>query len=177
MYPAESKAADPAGMLGVRFLIARQSGIGNELDSFAASHEKLLLRQKIQRPPSSLSIPQEEGYLGLSKPIEDPSSLDQLLVIRTRDICKKNSIQFAHLSSIQRKFVTHYRCNYCGLLPLYHLNLLHVKRVRCRKCGELIAFKAKGKYGKLRKEIAFQLVKEMQQQREEEERGDNLARR
>jgi len=45
-------------------------------------------------------------------------------------------------------------------LPLYHLDLLHIKRVRCRKCGQLIAFKKKGKYGKLRKEIAFELMKE-----------------
>ena len=89
-------------------------------------------------------------------------SMDQLLLASTRAICEGYKIHFADLSTIQRKFVTHYRCNQCGLLPLYHLDLLHIKRVRCRKCGQLIAFKNKGKYGKLRKEIAFQLVKDTQ---------------
>ena len=92
--------------------------------------------------------------------IEQGLSMDQLLLRSTRAICERYGMQFIHLSTIQRKFVTHYRCSQCGLLPLYHLDLLHIKRVRCRKCGQLIAFKKKGKYGKLRKEIAFELVKE-----------------
>ena len=84
-------------------------------------------------------------------------SLDESLVKSTKTICEKYDIDFAHLGQIQRKFLTHYRCSQCGLLPLYYVNLLHAKRVRCKKCGELIAFKRKGKYGKLRKEIAFRL--------------------
>lgn len=91
----------------------------------------------------------------------DGLSIDQQLLTRTRAICEKYQIHFAELSTIQRKFVTHYRCNQCGLLPLYNLDLLHVKRVRCRKCGQLVAFKRKGKYGKLRKEIAVELMKEI----------------
>jgi hypothetical protein len=31
----------------------------------------------------------------------------------------------------------------------------HVKRVRCKKCGELTGFKSNGKYGRIRKEIAI----------------------
>lgn len=88
-------------------------------------------------------------------------SMDQLLLKSTKAICERYMIQFSNLTTIQRKFVTNYRCSQCGLLPLYHLNLLHVKRVRCRKCGQLIAFKKSGKYGKLRKEIAFTLTKEI----------------
>ncbi|MGH9879208.1 MAG: hypothetical protein ACRD5H_16380 [Nitrososphaerales archaeon] len=89
-------------------------------------------------------------------------SLDELLLKMTRVICEKYKIDLAQLSTIQRIFLTHYRCNQCGLLPLYHINLLHVKRVRCRKCGQLICFKRTGKYGKLRKDIAFELTKEIQ---------------
>jgi len=101
----------------------------------------------------------QEKSSELFSPIEGLST-DQLLLRSTKIICEKYRIHFAHLSTIQRKFVTHYRCSQCGLLPLYHLDLLHIKRVRCRKCGQLIAFKKKGKYGKLRKEIAFEFMKE-----------------
>ena len=58
---------------------------------------------------------------------------DEMLVKKTRATCERYRIQFAKLSAIQRKFLTHYRCGQCGLLPLYQINLLHVKRVRCRK--------------------------------------------
>lgn len=88
-------------------------------------------------------------------------SADELLIKLARMICPKYSIVFGQLTSIQRKFATHFRCNNCGLLPLYRVNLSHVKRVRCRKCGERIAFKARGKYGRLRKEVAFAFSTEM----------------
>lgn len=92
---------------------------------------------------------------------KERASIDGMLLTRTRAVCERNKIEFGKLSPIQRKFVTHYRCNQCGLLPLYHLNLLHVKRVRCRKCGQLVSFKRRGKYGKLRKEIALEFVREI----------------
>lgn len=88
--------------------------------------------------------------------------MDEVLLKSTRAICERYKIQFTQLTTIQRKFVTNYRCSQCGLLPLYRLNLLHVKRVRCRSCGQLISFKRKGKYGKLRKEIAFELLRRVQ---------------
>jgi len=91
----------------------------------------------------------------------DMLAADELLLKSTRAICHRYRIEFAQLSTIQRKFLTHYRCNQCGLVPLYQINLLHVKRVRCKKCGQLTAFTRKGKYGKLRKEIAFELAKEI----------------
>jgi hypothetical protein len=136
-------------------MIIRKSVIDNELPSEnkAATSERFLLSQEIQsfvQGKNSEIFSQVEGL-----------STDQLLLRSSRAICEKYRIRFAHLSTIQRKFVTHFRCSQCGLLPLYHLNLLHIKRVRCRKCGQLIAFKKKGKYGKLRKEIAFELMKEI----------------
>lgn len=119
------------------------------------------METKMLRGHDALSILGDDTTFRASYPLEGPP-MDNLLLRRTRVICDRYNIDFSQLSSIQRKFVTHYRCNNCGLLPLYHIDLLHVKRVRCRKCGQLIAFKRKGKYGKLRKEIAFELVKEIQ---------------
>lgn len=91
----------------------------------------------------------------------DTASANELLLKSTRSICQRYRIEFSQLSQIQRKFITHYRCTQCGLLPLYHINLLHVKRVRCKKCGQLTGFTAKGKYGKLRKAIAFEIASEI----------------
>lgn len=89
-------------------------------------------------------------------------SLEKLLLTKTKVTCDKYKIKFAQLSGIQRKFLTHFRCSRCGLLPLYQIDPLHLKRVRCRKCGELVSFKSTGKYGKFRKEIARELVKDVQ---------------
>jgi DNA-directed RNA polymerase subunit RPC12/RpoP len=105
----------------------------------------------------SQSFTEEEKTL--ARPPEEELSMNQALLNRTREICERYKIHFAQLTVIQRKFVTHYRCEQCGLLPLYKLDLLHMKRVRCRNCGGLVAFKNKGKYGRLRKEIAVELIK------------------
>jgi len=93
----------------------------------------------------------------------DRRSADELLLKSTRAVCKRYRIEFTYLLAIQRKFVTHFRCSQCGLLPLYEINLAHVKRVRCGKCGQLVNFKGTGKYGRLRKAIAFELAKENQE--------------
>jgi predicted nucleic-acid-binding Zn-ribbon protein len=106
------------------------------------------------------SILQEDESFGLFH--LGKQSLDELLLKKTRATCDRYKIEFAQLSTIQRKFLTHFRCSQCGLVPLYQINLLHIKRVRCRKCGQLVGFKRTGKYGKLRKEIAIELVKEVQ---------------
>ena len=136
-------------------MIIRKSVTDNELPSEnkAATSERFLSSQEIQ------SLVQER-HSGIFSQVEG-LSMDHFLLASTKAICERYKIHFANLSTIQRKFVTHYRCNQCGLVPLYNLDLLHIKRVRCRKCGQLIAFKKKGKYGKLRKEIAFELMKEL----------------
>ena len=84
-----------------------------------------------------------------------------LLVSAAKSVCQKYDLMFTKLSPIQRKFITHYRCNFCGMLPIYHLNTMHVKRVRCRKCGQLITFRSSGKYGRMRKAVAFEVSKEI----------------
>jgi len=83
------------------------------------------------------------------------ASPDQLLSQKAEQQCKTEGLDYKKLEPIQRLFLTHYRCPICKLLPLYHLNLTHPKRVRCGKCGNLIGFTNAGKYGKLRKKIAF----------------------
>ena len=113
-----------------------------------------------QRNQSFSQREQEQRTFGIFN--NEGFSIEEVLLRKTKDICERYKVQFSHLTLIQRKFVTHYRCGQCGLLPLYNLDLLHVKRVRCRECGQLISFKKKGKYGKLRKEIAFELMKEIQ---------------
>lgn len=84
-------------------------------------------------------------------------SLDLLLSQKAEQLCRLEGINYKGLEPIQRLFLTHYRCPICKLLPLYHLNLAHPKRVRCGKCSNLISFTSSGKYGKLRKKIAFML--------------------
>jgi hypothetical protein len=85
------------------------------------------------------------------------ASPDLLLSQKAEQLCKVEGINYKGLEPIQRLFLTHYRCPICKLLPLYHLNLAHPKRVRCGKCGNLISFTSSGKYGRLRKKIAFML--------------------
>ena len=84
-------------------------------------------------------------------------SPDQLLSQKAEQQCVIAGINYKGLEPIQRLFLTHYRCPMCKLLPLYYLNLAHPKRVRCNKCGNLITFTNAGKYGRLRKKIAFTL--------------------
>jgi DNA-directed RNA polymerase subunit RPC12/RpoP len=103
----------------------------------------------------------QENALNASSSMNE-DSMDHTLLKLTQCICEKHKIHFGRLSPIQRKFITHYRCHRCGLLPVYNLDLSHLKRVRCRKCGQLVSFKKNGKYGKLRKEIAVEIMKEMQ---------------
>jgi hypothetical protein len=86
---------------------------------------------------------------------------ERLLVETAKRICRKYKITFAQLEPIQRKFITHYRCHQCRLLPLHFADLSHLKRVRCRHCGQLVTFRNCGKYGRLRKEIATELMKVM----------------
>lgn len=89
-----------------------------------------------------------DGMMGRSSP-------DQVLSQKAEQQCIADGINYKGLEPIQRLFLTHYRCPMCKLLPLYYLNLAHPKRVRCGKCGNLITFTNAGKYGRLRKKIAF----------------------
>jgi hypothetical protein len=97
------------------------------------------------------------GILLLDGIVSIQTSPDLMLSQKAEQLCKTEGINYKQLEPIQRLFLTHYRCPICKLLPLYHLNLAHPKRVRCSKCGNLIQFTSSGKYGRLRKKIAFML--------------------
>lgn len=85
------------------------------------------------------------------------SSPGRLLLDITKVVCSNHQLEYNSLTPIQRLFVTHYRCYFCGLLPLYLLDFTHMKLVRCTRCTHLVPFKKSGKYGSLRKEIAYRL--------------------
>jgi hypothetical protein len=81
----------------------------------------------------------------------------RLLLEITRGVCDSHQINYDSLTPLQRLFVTHYRCYFCGLLPLYVLDFTHMKLAKCTRCTHLVPFKKTGKYGSLRKEIASRL--------------------
>lgn len=152
---ANTRPKDQGGKEGI-MAVVRMSSYG----MIENGPSRLATRSYFLGDMESHSILHEDessGLLDIAK-----QSLDELLLKKTRATCDRYKIEFAQLSTIQRKFLTHFRCSQCGLLPLYQINLLHIKRVRCRKCGQSVAFKRTGKYGKFRKEIAIELVKEVQ---------------
>lgn len=85
-------------------------------------------------------------------------SPDQVLNEMAEQLCNREGIGYRSLEPIQRLFLTHYRCPMCKLLPLYYLDITYPKRVRCGKCGHLVSFTNSGKYGRLRKKLAFMLL-------------------
>lgn len=99
----------------------------------------------------------ESGMVLLDGMVGIQASPDLLLGQKAEQLCRTEGINYKGLEPIQKLFLTHYRCPICKLLPLYLLNLAHPKRARCRKCGNLISFTSSGKYGRLRKKIAFTL--------------------
>ena len=101
-----------------------------------------------ERKPEAAAL--LDGMVGKLSP-------DLLLSQKAEQLCKSEGINYRSMEPIQRLFLTHYRCPMCKLVPLYYLNLAHPKRVRCSKCGNLISFNNSGKYGKMRKKIAFTL--------------------
>ena len=94
---------------------------------------------------------------------QQQSSPDLLLSQKAEQMCKIEGINYRDLEPIQRLFLTHYRCPACKLLPLYHLNLAHPKRVRCGRCSNFVNFTNSGKYGRLRKKLAFILWRSSKQ--------------
>ena len=88
----------------------------------------------------------------------------QLLAEKADQVCGAEGISYVKLKPIQRLFLTHYRCHKCKLLPLYHLNLAHPKRVRCGRCSNFVNFTNSGKYGRLRKKLAFMLWRSSKQE-------------
>ena len=100
----------------------------------------------------------QEPRLPYSYTDERGISLDRQLEVKAERACKSEGIDYKGLEPIQRLFLTHYRCPMCKLVPLHQLNLTYPKRVRCGKCGQLVNFRNTGRWGKMRKKIALQLM-------------------
>jgi hypothetical protein len=89
--------------------------------------------------------------------IPDDTPRDNYLTELTQKACASLGISYAEMTPIQRMFATHYRCPKCKMLPLYRLDLSLSRRARCGLCGHHVALKNAGKYGRVRKQIAFML--------------------
>ena len=87
-------------------------------------------------------------------------SLDRMLDRKASILSKDQGFSYRDMTPVQRVFLTHYWCPICKLLPLYALDLRHRNKVRCGKCRNVICFPGKGKYGKIRKKLAFLLWQE-----------------
>lgn len=85
------------------------------------------------------------------------TQMERLLEQSVGALCRAEGISRAEMLPIQRVFLTNYRCHACKLLPLYRLDLSHIKRPRCGRCGDLVSFTNAGKYGKMRKKLAVML--------------------
>jgi hypothetical protein len=72
-------------------------------------------------------------------------------------VCATKGIRFQTLSSIQRLFITHYRCHICRLMPVYFLRF-EANRARCSECGQIVSFASRRNYGKIRKQIAIRIA-------------------
>lgn len=81
---------------------------------------------------------------------------EERLIERAADaLCTSQGMSYRAMMPIQRLFLTHYRCSFCKLLPLYYLDMSSHRKARCGKCGHLISFSGSGKYGKMRKKLAL----------------------
>jgi hypothetical protein len=83
--------------------------------------------------------------------------MQNLLTIKLNLLFREEGIDPTAMMPVQRTFLTRYRCTTCKVLPLYLLNLSHLNKPRCGKCGHLVTFKNAGKYGKMRKKLALML--------------------
>jgi hypothetical protein len=108
-------------------------------------------------PPELIStrMKYETGFSSFKMPIGDHETLSKVSKLE----CQRQGMEFAQLAAIQKKFLTHYRCSQCGLLPLFYVNFAHPRRVRCGKCHQLMSFRSNGKYGKLRKAIVSEMFR------------------
>lgn len=87
-------------------------------------------------------------------------------------LCAAEGLSYLSMTPIQRLFVTHYRCFFCKMLPLYELDVSSRNRARCGRCRHLVSLTAGGKYGKIRKRLAMAMQQQQQARREEKGEGE-----
>lgn len=88
--------------------------------------------------------------------------MQNMLSVKLNLLFRDEGIDPTAMLPVQRIFLTRYRCTTCKVLPLYLLNLSHLNKPRCGKCGHLVTFKNAGKYGKMRKKLALMLWQAIQ---------------
>ncbi|MEO9295570.1 MAG: hypothetical protein ABI347_08230 [Nitrososphaera sp.] len=88
--------------------------------------------------------------------VSGPTAEERLIERAAHVLCEEEEgFNYRAMTPIQRLFLTHYRCSFCKLLPVYNLDLSSPRKARCGKCGHLISFSGTGKYGKMRKKLAL----------------------
>jgi hypothetical protein len=108
-------------------------------------------------PPNFESIPSPEFSGSATK--NQLESNEQRLFLMAKDVLSSEGVEFQLLSSIQLKFLTHYRCEFCGLVPLYSIQFLD-SCYRCGTCGNGLHFADRGKYGRVRSQIVQRYANE-----------------
>ena len=105
-------------------------------------------------PPDFESIPSPEfPECSGSTTKNQIEANEQRLYLIAKEVLASQGIEFQRLSSIQLKFLTHYRCELCGWVPLYFVRI-HDRLYTCGMCGNTLHLANRGKYGKVRSHIA-----------------------
>lgn len=86
-------------------------------------------------------------------------------------LCAAEGMSYISMTPIQRLFLTHYRCFFCKMLPLYELDVSSRNRARCGRCRHLVSLTGGGKYGKIRKRLAM-AMRQQKAENEEKEEGE-----
>jgi hypothetical protein len=107
----------------------------------------------------------------------DSSSNDVLRIAEGRlqrtieALCAAEGMSYLSMTPIQRLFLTHYRCFFCKMMPLYELDLSSRNRAKCGRCRHLVSLTGGGKYGKIRKRLAMAMYDEEQQRQRARKEG------
>jgi hypothetical protein len=95
----------------------------------------------------------------LSNDIDSPlvATFDTILNDSARQVAATAGISYDGLSIIDRLLMTRFRCQLCGVLPLYYLDIKYLNKIRCGKCSMIVSLRnSSGKYGRIRKRIAIE---------------------
>jgi DNA-directed RNA polymerase subunit RPC12/RpoP len=94
------------------------------------------------------------------------ASFEEMMDWKANMMERLQALGLTELTVQKATHITHYSCPTCKLQPLFLLNLEHHNKVRCRKCGHLIPFPGRGKYGKIKKKLALATWEEMKENRQ-----------
>lgn len=75
-----------------------------------------------------------------------------------RRVCIREGIDYDAIPIRERFLLTRIRCTKCGMRPLYMLDLQHLNKVKCMRCSYIVNLRNKGKYGRIRKQVALECL-------------------